>query len=131
MDYSYLGAGKCMLREFGAAAPFIEVGNCSALSFGITEQAISQKDYTKPGGGTFNEVKRVEGVDCNMTLCELSPKNLARALMGGTTNTAAGTGTDVPVVAYEGGFTPLPHVPLAIQSVEPAGGGAAYVEGTD
>lgn len=131
MDYSYLGAGKAYLREYGAAAPFVEVGNASAVNFGVTEQAITLQDYTKPGGGTYNEVKRIESVDLNMTLHDLSPENLARAFLGTISTHSAATVTAEEVVAYKGGFVPLAHVPASITSVAGPSGSPTYDAGDD
>lgn len=131
MDYSYLGAGKAYLREFGSAAPFIEVGNASAVAMAVAEQAITLKDHTQPGGGTYNEVKRIESVDVNMTLHDLSPDNLARAFLGEASAITAGTATAEDVVAYPGGFTPLLHIPTAITAVTGPSASPPYVEGED
>lgn len=81
-DYSYLGSGKISLRVVGAAAPLLFIGNCSALSFNVTENVKESKDYTQPGGGTYNEVRRISAVEIALTMNELSPENLARALYG-------------------------------------------------
>ena len=132
MDYSYLGAGKAYLREYGSAAPFVEVGNASAVNFAVSEQSIPLADRTQPGGGTYNEVKRIESVDATISMHDLSPANFARAFLGTTSNTVAGTATSEEVVAYVGGFTPLAKVPTAITSVVDATDGVtAYDEGTD
>jgi len=131
MDYSYLGAGKAYLREYGSAAPFLEVGNASAVNFGVTEQSITLQDYTKPGGGTYNEVKRVESVDLNITMHDLSPQNLARSFLGSTTATIAGTASSEDVVAYKGGFVPLLNVPTVITTVTGPSGSPSYAAGTD
>lgn len=72
-DYSYIGVGKLHLRVAGASAPLAFVGNCSALNFAVTEETKELKDYTQAGGGTYNEVRRVEAVECQMTLHDLSP----------------------------------------------------------
>lgn len=131
MDYSYLGAGKAYLREYGSAAPFLEVGNASAVNLGVTEQSISLRDHTQPGGGTYNEVKRIEAVDVNMSLHDLSPANLARAFLGTMTAVVAGTASAEAVVAYKGGFVPLAKIPTSITTVTGPGGTPSYTEGTD
>lgn len=131
MDYSYLGAGKAYIREYGSSAPLLEIGNASAVNLGVTEQAITLQDHTKPGGGTYNEVKRIESVDLNMTLHDLSPANLARAFLGTIQSEVAGTATAEPVVAYKGGFAPTEHVPTAITSVTGPSGSPSYTEGDD
>jgi hypothetical protein len=131
-DYSYLGSGNIYLREYGAAAPLVEVGNCSALSFSPQEEVKELKDYTNPGGGTRNEVRRLTGVEVTYTFHDFSPDNFARALRGAATPVSAGTATAEEVVAYKGGFTPLAYIPTAITKVVDAETGLVeYEAGTD
>lgn len=129
--HAYLGSGKIKMREVGALAPFIAVGNCSALTFGAQLDSKELKNFTKPGGGTYAKVDRVSSVTVNLTCHDLNGPNLARATGGESSTVAAGTVTDEAVVAYKGGTTPLSRPPSSITSVEPIGGGAAYVAGTD
>lgn len=106
-DYSYIGVGKLHLRIAGSASPLAFVGNCSALSFNVSEETQELKDYTQGGGGTYNQVRRVDGVEVQMTLHDLSPDNLARAVFGDTSAIVAGTATDENVgAAYAGGLSP-------------------------
>ncbi len=130
-DYSYLGAGKFKIREYGSAAPFVEVGNCSKLDLAPQTEEKSLPNYTEPGGGTQNSVERVTGVEIAYTFHDYSPENFARALRGIATKEVAGNVAAEAVVAYEGGSTPLTKIPLAITSVEPVGGGTPYEEGED
>lgn len=130
-DYSYLGSGKFYLREYGSAAPFIEVGNCSALSFNPQVNSVVLADYRNPGGGTRNRVDRVTECQYSLTLHDFSPENLARFLRGSVTDVAGGTATEEEVVAYKGGFTPLDKVPTAITSVKSADGLTTYDAGED
>lgn len=94
MDYSYIGKGKVFLRDLNAALGLIFVGNVSALTFGVTEDSKELKDYTQGGGGTYNEVKRIESVESGFTMHDLSPENLARVLYGITSAATAATVTD-------------------------------------
>lgn len=111
-DYSYLGSGKISIREVGALAPLLEVGNCSALSFNVNEDVKELKDFTKPGGGTQNEVRRIASVEMSMTAHDLSPENLSRALYGNVDAIAT-----TPIVGealglgYKGGLLPFAKVP--------------------
>jgi hypothetical protein len=130
-DYSYLGAGKFKVREYGSAAPFVEVGNCSALNLSPQIEEKSLPNYTEPGGGTQNSVERVTGVDISYTFHDFSPDNFARSLRGVATVAVAGSVAAEAVVAYKGGATPLARIPSEITSVETAGGGVAYTEGDD
>lgn len=104
-DYSYLGSGKLYMQEIGGTAGAIEVGNCSALAFAVTEDAKELKDFTQPGGGTYNEVRRISAVECNFTATDLSPTNLARALYGGVTDVAAGAVSGESMTVYPGAFS--------------------------
>lgn len=81
-DYSYLGSGKIWLRDTSIARAFTAVGNASALNFAVTEETKELKDFTQPGGGTYNEVRRISAVEAQMTLHDISVANLARALYG-------------------------------------------------
>lgn len=130
-DYSYIGSGKIYLRDRSSAtAGLIEVGNASVLNFAITEDVVELKDYTQAGGGTFNEVRRINAVEVSMTLHELNAANLARALYGSASAVTAGTVTDEPhndVVA--GSLIPTDFMPSAITTVKK--GAATLVAGTD
>jgi hypothetical protein len=106
-DYSYIGSGKVYLRTVGSGAPLRFVGNVSALSFSISEDVKELKDYTKPGGGTYNEVRRVQSVEASMTLHDLSPENLAVALFGNSSAISAGAVTDEEHALYRGGLVKL------------------------
>lgn len=130
-DKSYIGSGNILVREFGAAAPFEEMGNCSALTLSPQEDVKSLQDFTKPGGGKRNEVRRVTGVDASWTFHDYSAENFARGLRANFATIPAGTATDEVLVAYKGGYTPMAKIATAITTVEPDGGGTAYTVGTD
>lgn len=130
-DKSYIGSGNILIREKGAAAPFVEVGNCSALTLSPQENVLQQQDHTKPGGGLRNQVRRVTGVDMAYTFHDFAPENFARALRANVETVAAGTATSEAAVAYKGGYTPLAKIATAITSVVPAGGGTAFTAGDD
>ncbi len=118
-DYSYLGSGKVYLRDRSAATGLIEVGNCSALNFAVTEETKELKDYTQPGGGTYNEVKRISAVEASITMHDMSAANLARALYGSTSTTATGTVTDeAHADVNPGEFVATEFLPSAITSVK-------------
>ena len=105
-DYSYIGVGKLYARVRGSAAPRAFVGNVSALRLSITEAKKQKKDYTQPGGGNYNEMRRVESMEFSMTVDELSPDNLARGVFGNIVAITAAAVTDENVgAAYKGGIS--------------------------
>ena len=130
-DYSYIGSGKLYMRVFGSAAPLVEVGNVTALSFKITEDVKKLKDYTQGGGGTFNQVRRIDGVECTFSTSDLSPANLARAVFGSTAPTVAGSVVDEAYTVYKNGFVPLALVASAVSAVKHTSGTPTYVLNTD
>lgn len=131
-DYSYIGSGKVYIKEYGASAGLIEVGNCSALNFSITEETKELKDFTQGGGGTYNEVRRVSAVEMNMTMHDLSADNLARVLFGTSAAIASAAVTDEVHTAYQGAFVPFNFIPTATDPVVTDNAGTTtYVKDTD
>lgn len=130
-DYSALLSGSMLIREFGAAAPFLAVGNVSALTLSPQEDVKSLQDYTQPGGNKRNEVRRLTGVDFSFTFTDYSAENFARGLRADIDTIAGGTATAEQVVAYKGGYVPLAKIATAITSVEPIGGGTPFVSPGD
>jgi hypothetical protein len=112
-DYSYIGIGKIYLREIGASLGFLEVGNCSALGFGVTEEEKKLKDFTEPGGGTRNSVKRIDAVTASFTMHDINANNLARALYGTVSAVATAGVVDEAHTVYEDTFVPLTFMPAA------------------
>lgn len=134
LDYSYIGRGKIYLREAGAAAALVEVGNASKLDFSVEEDIKELPDYTQPGGGTYNEVRRVSSVEVSLTAHDLSPGNLARALYGTATAAVAGTVASASaetLTAYKGGLLRLAHAGPTAVTLTNSAATTTYVQGTD
>lgn len=132
-DYSYIGVGKVYMRVFGADAGLLPVGNVSALSLAISEETKELKDFTQAGGGTYNEVRRVESVEVSLTIHDLSPDNLAKAVFGDASAIAAGTVTDEVQTAYVGALVPT-NYPINTASpvvVTNTAGSTTYTADTD
>lgn len=130
-DYSYLGSGSILIREFGSAAPLVTLGNCSELKFSPQEDVKTLMDSTQPGGNKRNEVRRLTGVDMSFTFHDFSAANFAIGLRSSASDIAAGTVPGEAAVAYKGGYTKLAKIATTITSVEPVGGGTPYTSGTD
>ncbi len=91
-DYSYIGKGRVLIKEYGETGAGTFVGDVSALQLRITEDVKTLEDFTQVGGGAYNEVRRIQAVELACTLHDFSPENLAIALYGAAT-TASGTHT--------------------------------------
>lgn len=130
MDYSYIGSGRIYMRDLSAALGLIEVGNCSALDFGVTEDVKELKDFTQPGGGTYNEVRRISAVEAKINAHDISPENLARAVYGISTAVTTSTVTDeAHADVKQGAFIPTTFLPASITTVKV--GAVTMVENTD
>lgn len=130
-DYSYLGSGSILVREYGAAAALLTLGNCSALTLSPQEDVKSLLDYTQPGGNKRNEVRRLTGVDMSYTFHDFSGENFAIGLRSSATPIGAGTATDEDAVAYKGGYTNLGKLAATITEVTNQADTVTYVAGTD
>lgn len=125
-DYSYLGSGKVYAREIGGSAGHIFLGNCSAMNFAVTEDTKELKDFTQPGGGTYNEVKRVSAVEASGTMHDLNAANLARHLYGAASAITTGAISNEAITVYPDAFTPLAYLPATSPApVVTLGDGAA------
>ncbi|MCQ9378801.1 hypothetical protein [Methyloversatilis sp. XJ19-49] len=113
MDYSYIGSGRIYLRKIGSTGGFIEVGNCDGVNINTTEQEITKPDRTQPGGGTFNEVRRIESCALQIIAAELSPENLARALYGATSAYEGEAITGESIAVGPGQYSPFSHLPAS------------------
>lgn len=104
-DYSYVGSGKVYARVVGAAAGLVHLLNCSKLAFAVSEDVKELKDFTQPGGGTYNEVRRVSAVEASIVMHDLSPENLAIVLRGTSAAITAAAITDETLTAvYKSSF---------------------------
>ncbi|MBK7314927.1 hypothetical protein [Candidatus Aalborgicola defluviihabitans] len=100
--YPYLGSGKIYARVAGAAAGLMDLGNASKLEIVVKDKKVSLQDFSKPGGGTYASVSRIENATLNMTLNDLNKGNIARAIFGTGSDVAGATVVDEVVTAYKG-----------------------------
>lgn len=107
--YPYLGSGKIYARVAGAAAGRLELGNASKLDLAVKENKVKLGDFTKPGGGTYSSVSRIDTVTLAMTLNDLNKTNVARAVFGTESAVAGANVADEAVTAYLGALVTLEH----------------------
>lgn len=129
--YPYLGSGIIYARVAGAAAARIPVGNASELVVEVKENKVKLQDFSKPGGGTYSSVSRIDSVTAKMKLHDLNKTNVARAIFGTASEVEGDTVTDEVVTAYKGGLTTLAHIEPTDVEVTNSDDTATYVEGTD
>lgn len=127
---AYIGKGKVYLDgRF--------VGNVSALTIAITEDKVTQTDYTGPGGGNCATVSRIDAVEMNMTMTSYDPNNLALAVFGSASAVATSSIVDEsissPATLDDDTLVLTANLIDTAQAVQvtsdPAG--TTYTEGTD
>lgn len=128
---TWLGSGHVSMRPYGSTAPFERVGNCSRLEFNISEATVTLRDFTQPGGGTYDEVRRVDTVEVGMTLHDLNTANLVRQLFGTSSAVASAPVASEEHTAKKGQVVALDKMPLTITTVKSEDGLTTYTAGTD
>lgn len=127
----YLGSGQVYARIAGAAVALLAIGNCSEFEPMVKENKQTMKDYTKPGGGTYASVSRIDTVSIKFKVHDLNATNVARAIFGAQASVAAGAVVDEPVLAYIGGLSALVHVNPTSLAVKNSAGTTTYLDGKD
>jgi hypothetical protein len=127
----YLGSGQVYARIAGAAVALLAIGNCSMLEPSVKEDKQTLKDYTKPGGGTYASVSRIDTVTVKLKLHDLNKTNVARAVFGSESAVTGATVIDEVVIGYKGGLTPLAHVNPTAVVVTDSTAVTTYVPGVD
>ena len=130
--YPYLGSGKLYARVQGASAGLIDMGNASKLELTVKDKKVNLQDFSKPGGGNYASVSRIESVTLNVTLNDLNKANVSRAIFGTGSTVASGTATDEAVTGYKGAIVTLAHPSAASVVVKDSATGlVTYVANTD
>ena len=130
-DKSYIGVGSLHVRPFGSVGKRRFMGNCSVATVKQDVEIKKQKDYTRVGGGTVNQVERLTAVSLEITLLEFDAANLALATAGTTTAMAAATITDEVFKSYKDSLVRLSAPPNLITTVKNNAGTTTFVAGTD
>jgi hypothetical protein len=126
---TYVGKGKWYIKEYGAEAPLLFVGNVSEATFNHEETKVSVPDFTESGGGEYDSVRRIDAVTLQLTKWDiLNPDNLARLLRGSVTaQTSLTPIVDEAHTAYQGGLIQFDRIPDPDVSITVTGpGSAAY-----
>lgn len=127
----YLGSGQIYARVAGAAVARLPIGNCSMFEPSLKEDKQNLKDFTKPGGGNYSTVSRIDTVTLKMKLHDLNKTNVARAIFGTESTITGAAVIDEAVLAYKGGLSPLEHVNPTAVVVTNSAATTTYVAGVD
>lgn len=128
---SFLGLGDTYLGPADGGGANVPIGSCSQVQFGVTEDEKAQPNYGRAGGQLSN-IKRISAVTINLTMQNLSPRNLARALRGTVKDIESGTVSDETVTAYPDGLIRLANIdPADVVVTDADTGETTYTAGTD
>lgn len=130
---TFIGAGKVYMQQVGGTGGLLHIGLVDKLELLPASEKKELRDATQGGGGVYDSVERISGIGVSMTIRDLSASNLAVALYGIASAVTAGTVDDEVHVANSGALIVLNNQPdlEATVTVEPSGGGTAYIENTD
>lgn len=129
---SFILGGSMYLREKGAAAGMLNVGNASDLSLAINEDKKTQRNFQQAGGGNIASISAITDVTASVTVLSFQPSTLAVALRSLVNTVAATSIVSEAQTAYLEGFIELDAVPdLTTIVVNDVGAVTTYVEGTD
>jgi len=108
---SYIGKGSISVKQYGAAAGFMRIGNCSKLDLNFEEDVKDQLDYENAGGGLADTLSRIKNVTADLSAYSFSADNIALATRGTASAITSDTVTDEPHDAYLGATVPFDHLP--------------------
>ena len=127
----YLGSGQVYARIAGTLLALLPIGNVSMFEPTVKEDKKTLKDYTKPGGGTYASVSRIDTVTVKLKMHDLNQTNVARAMFGTDSVVAGASVLDEVVMAYKGGLAKLQHVNPTAVIVTDSTAMTTYVTGVD
>ncbi len=130
-EKSYMLTGKWYAKKQGAAEAVRFLGNTTRAIVSFTEQEIVLKDATVPGGGNWNEVRRIDSQEVQLDLREISKENLGMVFRSVVTAIAGSTAANEAHTAYKGGLLRTVHPAPTSVTVTGSGGTPTYVAGTD
>lgn len=129
--YPYLGVGKIHGRIAGTTDPMLYLGMANKLEYSVKANKQKIQDSSKPGGGVYASVSRIESVTASMNFMDLNTGNIARALFGTASAVAAGVMPEKTVIAHKGALIPLDHIDSTLVVLTNSAGTTTYDEDVD
>lgn len=102
-------AGQVYLRRKGSGDPLRAIGNVSKLDEAVDEEVKSLKDYTKPGGGEWASIRRINNMTLAATLHDIDAQALALARYGTQSAVVGAVVGSEAHTARQGGLVLLEH----------------------
>jgi len=113
----YIGKGPLYLKKRGASEAPIPFGNATKVTYQIETERKSRIDYQGAGGGELDVQERVTAMTGNITVDDITPQNLARALRGTVDAVAAGAVSGEAVKLFGSSKAFFAYIPDPDQAV--------------
>jgi hypothetical protein len=94
--------GRVLVAPYNTPDQLIAIGNVGPLTQNAEVESEDVKNYTSPSGGTWAKFERLESMNLEGTLYDLSATNLARAMKATTTTVGAGSVSTEAHTAWQG-----------------------------
>lgn len=102
--------GQVYAAPYGIAGPLAPIGNVLELQLTHDEEVKKQADFTRLGGGTHAQFRRVNSASISFTMADLNPVNFARSILGTVSESEAGDVKDEAHTVSKGGLIRLAHL---------------------
>lgn len=102
--------GQVYALPYGVAGPLAPIGNVLELTLTHDEEVKKQGDFTRLGGGTHAQIRRVNGATIAFTMADINMVNFTRAVLGTASEVDAGAVVGETHKAYKGGLIRLEHL---------------------
>jgi hypothetical protein len=102
--------GQVYALPYGASGPLSPIGNVLDLQITHDETVSRQADFTRLGGGTHAQFRRVNSASIAFTMADINMVNFTRAVLATAAESAAGSVTAEAHKAYRGGLIRLAHL---------------------
>lgn len=113
----YIGKGPLYLKKRGASEAPIPFGNATKVTYKIDTERKSRVDYQGAGGGELDVLERITAMTGAITVDDITPQNLARALRGTVEAVAAAAVTNEAVKLFGTSKAFLAYIPDPTQSM--------------
>ena len=107
--------GQVYAGVYGTPGPLAPIGNVLDVTVTHDEEVRKQQDFSRIGGGTHAQVRRVNSANVAINMADLNLVNFARSVLGTAAEVAGGDIVDEPRKAFKGGLIRLAHLdPTAV-----------------
>lgn len=102
--------GQVYALPYGVAGPLAPIGNVLELTLTHDEEVKKQADFTRLGGGTHAQFRRINSANIAFTMADINMVNFARAVLGTASEVEGAAIVGEAHKAYKGGLIRLANL---------------------